>query len=870
MRRGLVLLTIAALLAGPAGVIGTAKVRAADCSGVTLTVSSASAAASATTTLAVTAQGVASPGLAGFQFTIGYNPTLATVVAVQGGPAFPQTQSDLESASQGTVSVAGASAQGTTGSPLLATLTVRAAAGVVVGSVAVFQVEDVSLVDPGPNPIAACPGSAGSLSIISGPQVTAISPPGGAAAGGTAVTISGSGFTGATAVRFGGRGVSDVTVVSDGEITTVSPPGSGSLDVTVTTPLGTSPTSPADRFTYASLSGPTLVLTAATGAAPVGDAVVVRILLLAPDGNPEASQTVSLTASGNAGLSSASATTDAGGQASVYLSDVTAQTVVLTAGAAGGAAASLSVAFTRLAPVTASASPPAGGVSLAPPSTLPLSGSLVGSDQVQFTLPGGPSGAGAALGLTLTVPAAQAAAVLGSVSASVDDAADEATLLQQSGDISLAVGAPSVAGPATFAGPVIGFQTSGAANQRFGDETVQTTNPDIELTLPYDPSTLSPGESPTVLWLDTSQTPAVWTDQGVVVVALGSDSVTALLPHLSLYTVAGVTLRTATALALVAGQPNPTVGETASLTATVDDQAGQPLPGVDVAFQSSAGQLSASGATTDAQGQATVQLTSAAAGSITVTAAVAGIVQAASTAVDFAAPSGSSGGGGTGGGTGTGGATSGGQGSPAQAPGIPSGQAAAHLPFSDVPPGYWAAADIAALVTAGVANGFPDGTFRPDAPVTRAQFVKWMDLVLDLPPARSPDPFRDVPGDAWYAPYVASAATAGIVTGLTPTTFGPDQPLTREQLAVLLARALKLTRSTALPYSDDARIDSWAEPGVAEAVAAGYVNGFPDGSFRPQGTATRAQAAKILALVLAARPEMAGAASTPAAATALG
>jgi hypothetical protein len=90
----------------------------------------------------------------------------------------------------------------------------------------------------------------------------------------------------------------------------------------------------------------------------------------------------------------------------------------------------------------------------------------------------------------------------------------------------------------------------------------------------------------------------------------------------------------------------------------------------------------------------------------------------------------------------------------------------------------------------------------------------------------------------------------GIVTGMSPTTFGPDQPLTREQLAILVARALRLTRTTTLHFTDDAQIAPWALQGVEEAVAAGYVEGFPDGSLQPLGTATRAQAAKVLAMVL--------------------
>ena len=170
--------------------------------------------------------------------------------------------------------------------------------------------------------------------------------------------------------------------------------------------------------------------------------------------------------------------------------------------------------------------------------------------------------------------------------------------------------------------------------------------------------------------------------------------------------------------------------------------------------------------------------------------------------------------------------------------------------FSDVPASYWAYADIETLAGRGIVGGFPDGTFRPNAPVTRAQFIKMLDLTLGLAPGTGASPFTDVPSSAWYAPYVAAAVKAGIVSGLSPTTFGPNETLTREQMAVLLARALKLSQAVPLHFTDDAAIDAWAMQGVEETVAAGYMNGFPNGSFQPAGATTRAQAAKVLAMVL--------------------
>ena len=175
--------------------------------------------------------------------------------------------------------------------------------------------------------------------------------------------------------------------------------------------------------------------------------------------------------------------------------------------------------------------------------------------------------------------------------------------------------------------------------------------------------------------------------------------------------------------------------------------------------------------------------------------------------------------------------------------------AAATAHFSDVSSAGWAAPYIDTLLAAGAMSGYPDGTFRPDQPMTRAEFVKVLDLVLGLTPSSAhAAPFADVPPSAWYAPYVTAAVGAGLVQGMSPTTFAPGAPVTREEAAVLVARALKLGSAAGLDFSDASAISGWARSGVQEAVGAGLFAGFPDGSFQPLGLLTRAQAAKVLAI----------------------
>ncbi len=178
---------------------------------------------------------------------------------------------------------------------------------------------------------------------------------------------------------------------------------------------------------------------------------------------------------------------------------------------------------------------------------------------------------------------------------------------------------------------------------------------------------------------------------------------------------------------------------------------------------------------------------------------------------------------------------------------------AATLTWPDVASGTWAAGGIDALAATGSLRGFPDGTFRPDAPVTRAQFVAMLARVLRLaaPPNGAPAPFTDVPAGAWYARYVAAAWAAGWIQGVSPTAFAPGSPVSREEMAVLVARALGLGGTAALPWTDAADVAPWAVAGVRAASAAGYLRGYPDGTFRPAADATRAEAAALLARVLA-------------------
>ncbi len=179
--------------------------------------------------------------------------------------------------------------------------------------------------------------------------------------------------------------------------------------------------------------------------------------------------------------------------------------------------------------------------------------------------------------------------------------------------------------------------------------------------------------------------------------------------------------------------------------------------------------------------------------------------------------------------------------------------------FADIAT-HWARNDIEVMAARHVAQGMPDGTFAPDAGVTRAQFAAFVTRCLGLEPGGAAG-FSDVPANAWYAGVVAAAAKAGIVKGFEDGTFRPDEPITREQVAAMVTRALKVAGKevTLTPaerdrllavFADRGAIGDWALDAVAVAVKEGIVRGRAVDSFAPQAGATRAEAVTMLKRLL--------------------
>ncbi|MCE5284976.1 MAG: S-layer homology domain-containing protein, partial [Pelosinus sp.] len=159
--------------------------------------------------------------------------------------------------------------------------------------------------------------------------------------------------------------------------------------------------------------------------------------------------------------------------------------------------------------------------------------------------------------------------------------------------------------------------------------------------------------------------------------------------------------------------------------------------------------------------------------------------------------------------------------------------------------GHWAEPNINSLVSMGAISGYPDGTFKPDNTITRAEFAAILAKAFKLQ-EKEGKVFTDTT-DHWAKDFIATAAASGIIGGYDQNTFGPDDPVTREQMALMTVKAAKLNPASGeLAFTDSAQISSWANNAVLTAVKKGIIKGYPDNTFRPQGKAARAEAVTLI------------------------
>lgn len=173
------------------------------------------------------------------------------------------------------------------------------------------------------------------------------------------------------------------------------------------------------------------------------------------------------------------------------------------------------------------------------------------------------------------------------------------------------------------------------------------------------------------------------------------------------------------------------------------------------------------------------------------------------------------------------------------------------LPFCDVETDDWFYEDVAYLYERGLMNGVGDRRFAPQGPITRGAIVTILHRLEGMPAAAEQAPFQDVDQSSYCADAVAWAAETGIVSGYGDGRFGPDDAITREQVAAILYRYAALRKmdiqgtADLSAFTDRGSVSAFAEKPLAWAVNCGIVQGS-GGCIRPQGTAARCQAAAMV------------------------
>ena len=168
--------------------------------------------------------------------------------------------------------------------------------------------------------------------------------------------------------------------------------------------------------------------------------------------------------------------------------------------------------------------------------------------------------------------------------------------------------------------------------------------------------------------------------------------------------------------------------------------------------------------------------------------------------------------------------------------------------FSDVNPDDWFYDNVMGAANNGYISGMGDGTFNPKGATTRAQFASMIAKAMGYDDSLAGETrFKDVPADQWYAGAITYCFDNDIISGYDDGTFQPDKTITRQEAASILKNAFNLTGNSGEKFPDDSAIAGWAKENVYAVKHSGLMKGDADtGNFRPTSTIIRAEAASIL------------------------
>ena len=166
--------------------------------------------------------------------------------------------------------------------------------------------------------------------------------------------------------------------------------------------------------------------------------------------------------------------------------------------------------------------------------------------------------------------------------------------------------------------------------------------------------------------------------------------------------------------------------------------------------------------------------------------------------------------------------------------------------FSDVNPDDWFYDNVMGAAANGYVSGYGDGTFGPTRSITRAEFAAMIAKAMGYDDSLAGETrFKDVPADQWYAGVITYCFDNDIISGYDDGTFQPEKTITRQEAASILKNAFNLTGNSGEKFPDDSAIAGWAKENVYAVKHSGLMKGDADGNFRPTDTMTRAEAASI-------------------------